>query len=835
LVFVLGFCSTACAQIITTVAGSGARGYAGDGSPAVSAKFDAPTSLATDGSGNVYINDQLNNCVRKVAPSGIVTTIAGKGPDSTGYTGDGGPATSAKLSSNWGIATDAGGNIYITDQNNNCIRKVNTSGIISTIAGTGTAGFWGDGGAATAALLHTPIGIAVDGAGNIYVGDADNWRIRMINTSGVISTIAGNGAPGYSGDGGSALMANVGNTFGLATDAYGNIYFCDVDPPYNRIRKISASGTITTVAGTNSAGYSGDGMMAVTAELDEPTGVFVDNSGDIYIADYNNNRIRNVNASGIINTIAGTGTTGFSGDGNLAINAKLNNPLYVTMDHANAILYLTDFSNVRIRMVSNANVVNFTNGKSQNLTVCENSTNNPLNAQLTILDHEVGFTDTWGLLSGPFHGSADVSYSATATGGTVSPTDLYYAPAVGYVGNDTLSVTVNDGIAADTTTIYITVDPVIPYTGAISGASNVCVGSSITLSETVTGGVWSISNSSATLTGSALTGAFSGTEVVTYTVTNPCGTASISKTISVNPVPDPGMITGASEMCIGSTVSLTDTVAGGIWNVANTNVAVTATSTGSIVTGQLKGFDTVSYTVTNTLCEATTIFALIIDSFPDAGMITGLPGVCIGAQIKLTDTTSGGIWGTTNANVTLAGSTITGVSPGRDSIIYSVINTCGTDSMIQIEIVEPLPDTPTITQVESILSVPTGYASYEWLLNGVKIPGAIADTYAAVSGIYDVMVTNSFGCSVSSQPVTVYGCDPNDILIYPNPATSMVYIDWCKRVTARLMCLDGKTLSLTKNINKIELGNIADGTYMLSLFDGNGIRIKTKRITKLSK
>ncbi|NCX95569.1 MAG: hypothetical protein EBX41_04010, partial [Chitinophagia bacterium] len=300
------------AQIITTIAGNGSGGYSGDGGAATAASLNEPKGVAVDASANVYIADCFNNRIRKVNTSGIISTIAGNG--SAGYSGDGGAATAASLSLPKGVAVDASGNVYFPDQNNNRIRKVNTSGVISTIAGNGSLGYSGDGGAATAASLSGPYGVAVDASGNVYIADCFNNRIRKVNTSGVISTIAGNGyhdstgRGGYGGDGGAATAASLNYPIGVAVDASGNVYIAD----YNnkRIRKVNTSGIISTIAGNGSPGYSGDGGAATAASFNYSEGVAVDASGNVYIADSYDNRIRKVTmcATPIIAPIAGANT-----------------------------------------------------------------------------------------------------------------------------------------------------------------------------------------------------------------------------------------------------------------------------------------------------------------------------------------------------------------------------------------------------------------------------------------------------------------------------------------------------------------------------------------------
>ena len=332
------------AQIITTFAGNGIHGYCGDNGAATSACLNDSFGgqITVDAAGNIFIADADNNRIRKVNTSGVISTIAGNGIG--GYSGDGGPATSASLSTPIGVAVDGLGNIYIADFVNNRIRKVDTSGVISTIAGNGDLGYSGDGGPATSASLRNPIGIAVDALGNIYIADHANVRIRKVDTNGVISTIAGNGNWSYSGDGGAATNASLWNPTGVTVDALGNIFIAD-----GNIRKVDTSGVISTVAGNSNYGYSGDGGAATSASLDAE-GVILDAFGNIFIADAGNNRIRKVDTSGVISTIAGNGTQGFSGDGGAATSASLNNPTGIAVD-AKGNIYLADNGNSRVRKV----------------------------------------------------------------------------------------------------------------------------------------------------------------------------------------------------------------------------------------------------------------------------------------------------------------------------------------------------------------------------------------------------------------------------------------------------------------------------------------------------
>lgn len=442
---------------ITTVAGVGASGFSGDGGPARSAQLYAPRGLALDAAGNLYIADRDNHRVRKVKPDGTITTVAGAAGWG-GFSGDGGPATAARLNGPTGVTLDKDGNLYIADSNNHRIRKVSPDGTISTAAGNGNWNFSGDAGPATAAGLYNPESVAVDEDGNLYIADQYHYRIRKVTPDGTISTVAGDGNGGNRGDGGPALNAGfranalvvgkegslylsdrdsrrirkvssdgmitsvaggnvpaaregaalateIWDPIGMAEDAQGNLYVSDQDADVvykltpagqvvrvagtgnggsspdggpareaslsgpaglaldksgnlyiaeqynNKVRKVTPDGTITTVAGNGDGGNAGDNGPAIDAELDYPTGVAVDAAGNVFIADRDNHRIRKVTPDGRITTVAGTGNAGFYGDGGPATAALLNYPFGVAVDAAGN-LFITDTDNARIRKVS---------------------------------------------------------------------------------------------------------------------------------------------------------------------------------------------------------------------------------------------------------------------------------------------------------------------------------------------------------------------------------------------------------------------------------------------------------------------------------------------------
>jgi sugar lactone lactonase YvrE len=347
---------------INSFAGSGNFGSSGSGGPAANASFKRPAGIAVDNSGNVYIADTLARIVRKVnAADGVITNYAGTGE--RGASGDGGPATLAKLSDPTGLAVDGQGNLYIADTGNHVIRRVNAAnGLISTVAGSFSAGFAGDNGLANAAKLNFPTSVAVDGQGNLYIADTANHRIRKVGTSGLISTIAGAFIAGFSGDGGLATDATLDSPTGVAVTSDGSTIYI-ADQRNHRIRRI-VGGVINTFAGSGTVGYGGDGTLAVLATLNTPTSVAIDPDSNLLITDTGNDRIRRVSFSdNIIATVAGTGAAGNNGDGGLAKNAQLDTPAFLGIDRRSGAtrgeVYVSDTGNNRVRKltISNASPV----------------------------------------------------------------------------------------------------------------------------------------------------------------------------------------------------------------------------------------------------------------------------------------------------------------------------------------------------------------------------------------------------------------------------------------------------------------------------------------------
>ena len=388
--------------VISTIAGGGPPATP---IAALDVSFNSPLSVAVDAAGNVYLSSL--NCVFRIDPKGVLTRVAGN--SRAGFSGDGGPARNAQLNNPLGIAVDSAGNVFIADSTNNRIRKVSSDGIITTVAGDGTPGSSGDGGPAITAQLLVPGGVAVDGAGNLFfaqggrsmtetggirkvspdgiittvavtssqavfysrslaadkagnlfIADAVNGRVRKLSSDGMITVVAGNGSQGYSGDGGPAINAQLFNPNAVALDSLGNLFIADY--ANQRIRKVDSGGTITTVAGTGQGlfegpgGYSGDGGPAIAAQLNGPSGVAADGAGNLFIADTFNSRIRKISSSGTISTVAGNGFYSYSGDGGPATGAQLYNPTGVAVDRSGNV-FIADALNNRVRKLSSSGVI----------------------------------------------------------------------------------------------------------------------------------------------------------------------------------------------------------------------------------------------------------------------------------------------------------------------------------------------------------------------------------------------------------------------------------------------------------------------------------------------
>ena len=593
---------------IQTVAGNGAQGFSGDGGPATSASLRNPFGLSVDGSGNIFIADRDNNRIRKVvAATGNIQTVAGNG--TFGYSGDGGPATSATINVPSDVYADSAGNLFVADSFNNRIRKVvAATGDIQTVAGNGIADFSGDGGLAASAALHSPEGVFVDGAGNIFIADHSNGRIReVVAATGNIQTVAGNGTFNFSGDGGPATSAGLVQSNGVFVDSSANIFL----PDNSRIREVvGTTGIIQTVAGNGTYGSSGDGGPATSAELYLPLGVYVDGFGNIFIADSNNSRIREVvAATGTIRTVAGNGTSGFSGDGGPATGAQLAGPKGVYVDSAGN-LFIADTYNSRIREVEASTgiirtvagngafgfsgdggpatsaeldlLVGFSNGitgdRQGNLFIAEesNSRIRRISGLAAVVGISVGPSTATVSPSATQQFNANVTnaintavtWSLSGTGctgngcGTISPQGLYTAPSA---TGSPLTVTVTATSVADNSKQASTV--------AVSSSANPSVfGQAVTLTATV-----SPSSSSSVPTGTVT---FSdGANTLGTVPLNSSGSATLTaSSLAVAAHPITATYSGDSGF-FASNGSLTENVSYGICPLYDQTRAVTSGAT----------------------------------------------------------------------------------------------------------------------------------------------------------------------------------------------------------------------------------------------------------------
>ncbi len=377
-VFAIGNFCNCFSQTITTVAGTGLSTSTGDGGPASLATL-FPGSIAIDKFGNYYIGDGYHSFIRKVGINDTISTIAGNG--TMGFSGDGGAATDAQIGVIDAMICDTLGNLFFCDISNNRIRKVSIDGIISTIVGDSSYAYNGDGLPATSTSIYNPAGIAFDSHGNLYFSDAGHSRVRKMSVSGIVTTIAGNGSLSFGGDGGQATAAQIYHPRGIAIDAHDNIYFSD----YNnrRIRKISSSGIITTVVGNGIGGYSGYGGAATAATFDGVIGVKIDKYNNIYFSDYGNMTVNVVYSNGNIATLAGNGTCGFAVDSGLASASILCDPWYIALDSCGNI-YVPDGGNWRVRKITFDHCNYLSTPTVKNISQTPAYYPNPFSSELTI-------------------------------------------------------------------------------------------------------------------------------------------------------------------------------------------------------------------------------------------------------------------------------------------------------------------------------------------------------------------------------------------------------------------------------------------------------------------
>lgn len=416
-VFLFVFCHVAgTAQVIVTVAGIGINGYSGDGGPATNAQMSAPSALVFDKNGNFYFTEGTNPTIRKVSPAGVISRVAGNG--TSGYSGDEGLAVDAEIRGGGGLAVDKWNNIYLADGGNHRVRKITTDGVIRTIAGTGVAGYNGDGISALSAKLNQPQGVGVDDTGNIYICDRMNFRLRKVDTFGNISTIAGTGVMGYAADGARADTAAINESWYVVADKNGDIYFMDK----SRIRKIVATDhKLSTIAGNGIDAYSGDGGPATAASIGTQYFTF-DSVGNMFLAE-GAQRIRRIDTDGIISTIAGIGIGGADPEGVSLPFARVNSPTGIAFSPAGE-LYFTEKTGAKVRKITLAwDGVNDVNEKSAGLEVFPNPTQGMVSVRINAIEREANLTiiDARGVavrtMTVPCNVTKEIDLSGLAPGG----------------------------------------------------------------------------------------------------------------------------------------------------------------------------------------------------------------------------------------------------------------------------------------------------------------------------------------------------------------------------------------------------------------------------------
>ncbi len=671
------------AQYITvTVAGTGIAGYSGDGQPGKQANINGPTDVCLDAANNVYFVDANNGRIRKVlATNGVITTLAGGGTS----VADGVPATTASLTGLSKMCADAAGNVYFSVGNK--VRKVNTAGIITTVAGTGTPGYVSDGVPATSTPLNNPMGVGVDAAGNIYISDVNNYRIREVAAgTGIITTIAGTGSIGSSGDGVPATTATLGNENSLSMDGSGNIFCANS----NAIRKINlATGIISNVCNTS-----------------EINGMFCDGIGNIYYVQDSCGCQRYNIATGLTTLIANNGIDGYTGDGGNSVIMELNHPQGVCAD-ASGSLYVADQANNRIRKLGIlANAPTYIFGTNQLITPCP-VYGSSLASPLSVTDLDTLVTETWTVVTPPTIGTL-AGFPATAPSGGRSglamPTATSYTPDAGYLtGSDSFVVQVSNGTSSAITKIYVSIN--VASAGTISGAAAVCAGSYSLFTETVGPGAWSTTNPHASIdfTG-ALTAASAGIDTISYTLSYCSITAT--HVVSINPNPVVASIMGSDSVCVGGSVTVTDATTGGVWSGTPWGDFTIGSASGTVSGASYSyGAETIYYAVTSAAGCTTTVsgpMTVVASTVP----ISSTGAVCIGASIPLYETIDGGTWSVSNGHATITGSgttvSFTGVSTGIDTVTYINTNTCGTSTVTQAVTINALVAPGTVTGPSSV-------------------------------------------------------------------------------------------------------------------------------------
>ncbi len=743
----LVFCLQTNAQIITTVAGDGTSAYNNDGILATTAELNSANGVVVDAAGNIYIADNLNNRVRMINTSGVINTIVGNG--TAAYYGDGGPANAAQLYGPTAVALDASGNLHIADFFNNRVRRINSDGSITTVAGNGSGGFYGDGGYPYNAQIDGPCAIAFNSIGEMYIADKNNNRVRKVTSGGTIITIAGNGTTTYTGDGVQATTVGLNGPSGVAVDAAGNLYISD---SYNHcVRMVDNSGIITTIAGTGTNAFSGDTGPAVSASLDTPVGLAFDAAGNLYISDSGNMAIRMI-SSGTIYTYAGRGAA--LGDGGLATNAYLYYPGGINFD-ALGNLYVADTYHSRIRKVT----------PPLNISV---------NSQAICTGTSATLTAT---------GATTYSWS---TGETTA--SIVVSPTV----NTIYVVLGASGAAMSMSTPTVVVIPSPTITAA--GTTTICAGNStpITAGGAVTY-TWMPATGLDVSTGANVNAGPIGNTTYTITGTDASGCGGIDTiTITVNQLPIITVAPNSQTICV--TKSTTITASGGL---SYSWLPVTAIDNSFFTTVTVNPNANLTYTVTGTDangCSNTAMADIVVNPVPN--MYTG------GANISC--------YGMCDGNTTLTGSCITYTWSTGDQTAQ-ITNLCagnytvvGTDANGCVDSVIAY-----VTQPNNITTTFTSYAS--------TICANTCDTLYATAG--------------GGAGSFIYDIEPGAINKATSPVCPPATTQYTLTVTDASNCIS--TSLLTINVNQFDniVGTLRDSGSGFSTISSGKVYLYVQQFT----
>jgi gliding motility-associated-like protein len=772
------------AQIITTVAGDGSyEGYAGDGGPATQARLAWPNGIAVDNMGNLFIADMDNNIIRKVDATGIITTYAGI-PGTYGYSGDGGPATAAKLYHPDRLSFDNLGNLIVVDQNAAAIRKITPAGIITSLCPPNYTGFSGDGGPLTSAQFNLISAVAFDNAGNMYIADYGSDRIRKVNTSGIINTIVGTGATGYSGDGGLAINAALKRPQCVLVDAFGNLLITDAGN--HCIRKVDPSGIITTYAGNGTQGYSGDGGAAVNAQMNSPWFSALDNAGNLYISDALNNVVRKVDPSGIITTYAGNGSGIYSGDGGLATQAGMPEPTGVCAD-ALGNVYVVNRTPVNVvRKVSNCLAAILSKAPVDTILCSSGNPSFSISATNYLsLQWQVNPGTGWNNVTD------DGTYNGSATN------TLSIIGANSLLNNYKYRCLMTNGcgiISTPVATLKVT-STATPSVNISASSNTICSGSTVNFNATAVNGgsfpsyIWqknglNVGNNSPSFSGNSLANG----DIISCLLTSSesCITSATASSnsiaMTVNPNLTPGITIASSNnnICFGTPVTFTSTITNG-----GTAPTYQWSKNGSVVSSNFSYSD-------NSLNNADVVQCTLKSNY---GCLT-TPSV-ISNQVRL--------------NV------IPLVTPAV-SITSSVAAIC--------------PESPISFSANAVNGGTS--PSYHWMKNGLNVgvnSSVYSDNSFSNGDVVKCKMTSNGTCLANPNAISA----PIAIKVYQNPVVSLDHNSTLCSGSTRQLDAGNYPSYLWNNGNTGRYLNVSGtGNYFVSVTDNNGCKgSDTVKITSI--